>query len=198
MVHPAHCLTRGDVAFFSGDSQLGRLEWSDADRVEVRFRGHKGDQAQVGSVVVRTRSEVRGPRSGLDEGGGAVALMVALLSCHAALPKHAPLSSYRAGKQVRAWGYGQALRALREVVEKSGRNPKEYALHSLRIGSASTLAAGGDVSERVIQREGRWKSDAYKVYTRNNADDAGHVSRKLATGKGMQRQPGQDTIWGKL
>ncbi|CAN0546928.1 unnamed protein product, partial [Laminaria digitata] len=43
----------------------------------------------------------------------------------------------------------------REVVEKSGRNLKEYALHSLRIGSASTLAAGGDVSERVIQRERR-------------------------------------------
>ena len=62
---------------------------------------------------------------------------------------------------------------LREVVERSGRNPKEYALHSRSIGSASTLVAGGDVLERVIQREGRWTSDAYKGYTRNNADDAG-------------------------
>ena len=79
VVHPAHCLTRGDVAFFSGGSQLRRLEWREADRVEVRFRGHKGHQAQVGSVVVRTRSEVRGPCSELGEGGGAVALMVALL-----------------------------------------------------------------------------------------------------------------------
>ena len=60
------------------------------------------------------------------------------------------------------------------------------------------LAAGGDVSERVIQREGRWKSDAYKVYTWKNADDARQVSRKLAAGKGLQRQPGQDTAWGKL
>ena len=89
---------------------MRRLEWSEADRVEVRFRGHKGHQAQVGSVVVRTRSEVRGPRSELGKGGGAVAVMVALLSCHAALPEHAPLSS---GKHVRVWGYGQALRALR-------------------------------------------------------------------------------------
>ena len=120
---------------------------------------------------------------------------MAVLSCHAALPETAPLSLYRLGKHVRVWGYGQALRALREVVEKSGRNPKEYALHSLRIGSASTLAAGGDVSERVIKREGRWKSDAYKVYTRNNADDAGHVSRKLAAGKGLKRHPGQATVW---
>ena len=58
------------------------------------------------------------------------------------------------------------------MVEKSARKPEEYALHALRIESASMLAAEGDVSERVMQREGRWKSDAYKVHTRNNADDA--------------------------
>ena len=82
VVNPAHCLARSDVAFFfSGDRQLRRLHWSDADRVEVRLRGRKGDQAQVGSVIVRTRGEVRGLCSQLGEGGGAVALMVALLSC---------------------------------------------------------------------------------------------------------------------
>ena len=82
VVNPAHCLTRSDVAlfffffFFPGDRQLRRLQWSDADWVEVRFRGHKGDQAQVGSVIARTRSEVRGPCSEMGEGG---VLMVALL-----------------------------------------------------------------------------------------------------------------------
>ena len=96
------------------------------------------------------------------------------------------------------WGFGQALRALREIVEKTGRTPEEYALHSLRIRSASMIAAGGDVSERVIQREGGWISGAYKVYTRNNADDARQVSRKLAAGKGLQTQLGQDTVSGKL
>ena len=62
---------------------------------------------------------------------------------------------------------------------------------SLRIGAATTLAPGGDVSQRVIQREGRWKSsESSKVYTRNNPEDAGIVSRKLAEtgkiGKGSQ------------
>ena len=108
VVNPAHCLTRSDVALFFWRQTRG-LQWSDADRVEVRFRGHKGDKAQVGSVFVCTRSEVRGPCSELGEGGGAVALMVALLSCFAALPEHAPLSLYRSGRQVRVWGYGQAL-----------------------------------------------------------------------------------------
>ena len=44
----------------------------------MQFRGRKGDRAQVGSVIVRTRSEVRGPCSELGEGGGAFALMAAL------------------------------------------------------------------------------------------------------------------------
>ena len=91
VVNPAHCLTRRDVAFFAGDRQLRRLQWSDVDRVEVRFRCNKGDQAQAGSVVVRTRSEVRGQWSEWGEGGGAVALMVAALSCFAILLQHAYL-----------------------------------------------------------------------------------------------------------
>ena len=36
----------------------------------------------------------------------------------------------------------EAPRALREVVEKSGRDPKDSALYSLRIGGTSTTAAG--------------------------------------------------------
>ena len=50
---------------------------------------------------------------------------------------------------------------------KSGLNPDELALHSLRIFGATPLAAGGYMSERVTQGEGRWKSDTYKAYTRN-------------------------------
>ena len=64
VVHAAHCLTRGDTALFAGDSQLDTLEWDRVDRVEVRFRGHKGDYGQAGSVIVRTRSVMRGPCSG--------------------------------------------------------------------------------------------------------------------------------------
>ena len=76
--------------------------------------------------------------------------------------------------------------------DRAGHDPSEVGLHSLRIGAATTLAAGGNVSQRVIQREGRWKSsESSKVYTRNNPEDAGIVSRKLAeTGKIGQRQPG--------
>ena len=86
-------------------------------------------------------------------GGGAVALMVELMASGITLPESAPLSSYTCGSVVRVWRYGQPLRALREVVQ-SGGEPSDFALHSLRIGAATKLAAG-DVPDREIQMEGR-------------------------------------------
>lgn len=197
VVHPAHCLTRGDVAFFRGDIQLEYVHWRQADSVEVNFRGHKGDQAMKGNVRVRTRDETSGPRAGYRTDGGAVDLMLELLSCHATLPANAPLSSYRSGREVRVVTYSQALHAFRELVANAGRNPTDFGLHSLRIGGTSTLAAGGDISERVIQSEGRWTSESYKTYTKNNREDSQRVSRKLADEKkGVKRQPGEGTVWG--
>ena len=50
--------------------------WPAADKIKVRVRGHKGDQDQIGSVRVRIRDEITGPRTGYRVDGGAVALMV--------------------------------------------------------------------------------------------------------------------------
>ena len=92
---------------------------------------------------------------------------------------------------------GKATESLREVVEKSGRNPKDFALHSLRIGGPPALAAGGEVSDRVVQKAGRWKSDAYKRYVVNNREGSRKVSQILGDkNKGVQRQPGEGTVWG--
>ena len=111
---------------------------------------------------MRTRDEVRGSRSSERADAGAVPLRLVLMSCILSLADHAPLASYRLGSSVRAvrygrWGssvrvvrYGRALRAVKELVAKSRRNPDEFALHSFRIGGATALAAGGDISERVI------------------------------------------------
>ena len=54
---------------------------------------------------------------------------------------------------------------------KSGCNPDEFALQSLRIGGATTLAAGGNISVRTIRREGRW--NAYKAFMRNTTEIRG-------------------------
>ncbi|CAM9754527.1 unnamed protein product [Ectocarpus sp. 12 AP-2014] len=66
------------------------------------------------------------------------------------------------------------------------------------LGGTSILAAGGNVSERVIQREGMWKSDAYKPYTVNNTEDSRMVSRILGDkDKGVEQQTGEGTVWGR-
>ena len=81
---------------------------------------------------------------------------------------------------------------------KSGHDPKDFALHTLRIegGGFHPCGYGGD-SERVIQRAGRWKSDSYKPYTVNKMEDSRRVSRILGyKDKGVARQPGASTVWG--
>ena len=198
MVHRVHCLTRGDVAFYSGRQQLPFLRWREADLVVIWFRCHKGYQGQAGIILFRARKHVRGVGSSLRKGGGDVALLVEFLSVHPHLPSAAPIASYRQSENVVVWSYGHALRALREVMAESGQDPAKFALHSLRIGGASRLAARGGMSERVIRRDWRRKSDAYKVYTRCNLEDSGLVSRKLARHHSCpQREPGQGTQWGQ-
>ena len=56
----------------------------------ARFSGSKGDQAQRGSFIVRIRDDAWGARSGVGAAGGAVALMVELLSGYPTLPERAP------------------------------------------------------------------------------------------------------------
>ena len=135
----------------------------------------------------------------------AVALRLMLMSCLLRLPDHASLASYRLGGSVRVVRcgrlgspvkvvtYGRALREFKEVVAKSRRNPDNFALHSLRIGGATALAVGRDISERVIKRERRWRSDTCKTYTRNNIEVARRVWSKPGVASGVtERQPGKE------
>ena len=78
-IHEKYCLRRADVAFFRGRVQLGVAQWSRADRVEVRFRGFKGDQLRKGAVISRVRAGSPRP---VGAGGGAVDLMLELMSCY--------------------------------------------------------------------------------------------------------------------
>ena len=59
----------------------------------------------------------------------------------------------------------QATATLRAVVALTDGRAEDYALRSLRVGGATHLSAGGATPE-VLQREGRWASDAYKAQSR--------------------------------
>ena len=72
---------RGNVALFADGVQLQCMSWRQDDRVEVRFKDRKGDQDQMGSVRLRTRTEVRGSKSSVRTYGGIVALILELMPC---------------------------------------------------------------------------------------------------------------------
>ena len=146
-------------------------------------------------MVTRVRV---GPPRRVDAGGGAVDLMVELLSCYLFLPPSAPLVAF--GIDHGRWSLWtqQQTTALRSVVALAGGRAEDYAVHSLRIGGATHLSAGGASSE-VLQREGRWASDAYKAYVRSHGKDAGWVASVMARdGLGIGIQPGQGTEWAKV
>lgn len=136
-----------------------------------------------------------GAGSGVKAGGGAVPLMVELLSRYPTRMESAPLSTYRFGDGVSAWSYMEVLAALRQVVANAGDDSSKVRMHSLRICAATTPAAGGNVSHRFIHRKGRWKSsEPSKVYSCNNIENAGIVSRKFALAPELGKQPSQGTV----
>ena len=92
----------------------------------------------------------------------------------------------------------QVTIALREVVALAGVRADEYALHSLKIGGATQLSAGG-ASPGTLQREGWWASDAYKACVRSHGKGASWVANVMAQeGMGNGIQPGQGTDWGQV
>ena len=89
----------------------------------------------------------------------------------------------------------QATVALRKVVAFAGVRADKNALHSLGIGGATHMSAGG-ASPQTLQREGRWASDAYKAYVRSHGEDASRVANYMAQdGMGDGIQPGQGADW---
>ena len=151
----------------------------------------KGDQLRKGAVISRVRAGSPRP---VGAGGGAVEFMLELMSCYLILPSSAPLVAYGSGGgRWSMWTEQKATVALREVVASADVRADEYALHSLRIGGATHLSAGG-ASPETLQREGWWESDAYKAYVRSHGKDASWVANVMAQeGMGNGIQPGQGT-----
>ena len=146
-VYPTPFLTQPDVAFYDGNNLLCCLKWRQVDMVKVRFRGHQGYQAGVGSIVVRTRDDVSGARSELRSDGAAVTLMAELLSCGAMLPEHNSMFSYRCRGKVVTWQYNQAINAIRYLVWSRRENWGNSHGILFELGGAQHLRQGRVVPE---------------------------------------------------
>ena len=75
---------------------------------------------------------------------------------------------------------------VQEVIQEAAATanvPKErIATHSLRIGGASALLHAG-FSVALIQRWGRWASDAFQSYLWESSEDARDVAAKMTSDK---------------
>ena len=143
-VHETYCLRRADVAFFRGNVQITASQQSNADHVEDRFRGSKGDQLRKRAVLTRVRC---GPALRVGDCGITVYLIIELMSCYLFLPSSAPPCRFwRRYWQMVHVGTAVSNDSIAKrgcVGGRAGGRAEEYALHSLRIGGVTHLSAGG-------------------------------------------------------
>ena len=177
-IHPDFCLTRKDVVFFRGTTQLAWKDKLRADKEEVTFRAGKSDQNRLDSVVPRSRVAAADGVDGGVKSKGALEILLDLLDLYPTLDGAAPLMQTYSVARWWVINRREAIHALRMIVGGVGRNPLQYALHSGRIGGATQLAAQGAANVQ-IQRAGRWKSLAFMVYVRADGEGAEFVSQAL-------------------
>ncbi len=90
-------------------------------------------------------------------------------------PKAGPLFIYKSGKFL---GRTNFTKEIRQLLEKEGLKPEEYAGHSFRIGAA-TAAAKANLPTWLIKAMGRWASDCYERYVRTPEQTLINASAKL-------------------
>lgn len=61
--------------------------------------------------------------------------------------------------------YSMVTSQLKSAIQFIGLSPEQFKGHSFRIGAATHAASMG-FSDQVIQKMGRWNSDAFKHYIR--------------------------------
>ena len=57
-----------------------------------------------------------------------------------------------------------------KAVGKAGMDPTEFGLHSLRPGGTTAVAVA-KVPQRLLKRQGGWRSEAVNVYIQETLDN---------------------------
>jgi hypothetical protein len=189
--HKQYCLSRGAVSFWLGEEEVTYEHRRDSDRVSVYFKASKGDRRREGATV--SRSKVVGKRTGYDvvmdildaqDQWGYERMsdeQIAIL----------PLCAYKEDRNSTIWlvvKRGEQTASLRELIGhvseqreargKCGLIPRQFALHSFRIGGATILGSLG-ATDREIMEAGRWKSNSFIRYVRTSILESIRVSEWL-------------------
>jgi integrase len=143
----------------------GFLRWDDLSRITpkhlefapthllVHLEKRKNDQFRKGTQVLIARAD-RAP------------CPVAVVEKFLGKGRHKPGTSI--WRRIQSTKYGQVLRStpmtysraselFKKELVKEGLDAKDYGLHSLRSGGATTAAAVG-IPDRLLQRQGGWRT----------------------------------------
>jgi hypothetical protein len=80
------------------------------------------------------------------------------------------------------------IKRMRDLLRACGINAEDFAGHSTRRGAATTAASLG-VTAIDIQRMGRWRSDAFKVYIDTPLDCVLRDSSRLHMAASLDSDP---------
>lgn len=94
-------------------------------------------------------------------------------------PSHLTAFSYRSGSGWEPMLHSTLVSATKTLASKVGLDPESVSGHSYRRGGASFAFKAG-VSEMLIQRQGDWRSDAYKGYIVLSEEQQLRASRAMA------------------
>ena len=165
-------LRGADVTFWR--EGVMAADYHDAEEVSIRIRSAKADVFNAGT----SRNHFR---SGTDV--CAVKMMIMLRD---RFPERCtddaelPLFRLKNGDPLfRSEVQGMVQVAAADV----GMDRTRFAVHSLRIGGACALLHAG-FSIEIIQRWGRWASNAFQAYLWESSDDARGVAAKMVAARG--------------
>jgi hypothetical protein len=98
--------------------------------------------------------------------GAAIANDQFVFTSSKSIGKNLPLSHGAFVKRIKFW------------ITEISLDPKEFSGHSLCCGGATALLHAG-VSPELIQVQGRWRSDAYKIYLQHSAEQLLAITRAI-------------------
>ena len=148
-----HRIQVGDVVLRDkfGNS-LSEREYHQAVTVTVTFNHAKADQVGRGDTITMGES---GHRSICPVKGAIMALRA----------RRAWKTTYKDNALSGGIKASRINSVIKKAAASAGKDPNEYALHSVRIGYATMLFEVG-YDELVIRLAGRWSSEVVALYTR--------------------------------
>ena len=161
-----------DVTFWKDGE--GVNDYHLADEISIRIRSAKADIFNAGT----SRNHFR---SGTD-----ICVVKMMIALRDAFPtrftdeQEEPLFRMKDGNPL----YRSEVQGLIQIAaEEIGVDAARYAVHSLRIGGACALLHAG-FSIELIQRWGRWASNAFQAYLWESSEDARGVAAKMVAARG--------------